>query len=124
MIRLPLPLRAAALAVALAGSALCAASASADSNPDYQRKFEKTVAMKPGQRFEIEHSQGAVRITAQKTTEARITAEIVVDSSDDAEGRKFGEGIEIVVEENSGAVSVRTRYPKKNWSFHGRGHVP
>ena len=65
------------LAGALAALSLAAAAAAESSSPDYERKFEKTVAMKPGQRFEIDHSQGAVRITTQKTAEARITAEIV-----------------------------------------------
>ncbi|HEX4439386.1 MAG TPA: hypothetical protein VH854_04895, partial [Thermoanaerobaculia bacterium] len=65
-------------AVSFAALSLAASVAVAtEANPDYQRRFEKTVAMKPGQRFEIDHSQGAVRITTQKTSEARITAEIV-----------------------------------------------
>jgi len=112
-----------AIAAAALSLAAAAFARSNESNADYQRKFEKTVAMKPGQRFEIDHSQGAVRISAQKTSEARIMAEIVVDASDDAEGKKFGEAIEITVEDLPGGVSVRTRYPEKNWSFHGRGHV-
>jgi hypothetical protein len=124
MIRAPFRgVRALAFAAAALSLAAAAYAESNESKPDYQRRFEKTVAMKPGQRFEIDHSQGAVRISAQKTSEAKITAEIVVDASDDAEGKKFGEAIEITVEELPGAVSVRTRYPEKNWSFHGRGHV-
>jgi hypothetical protein len=112
--------RAAALAATLA---LSPAFAAADSNPDYERKFDKTVAMKRGQRFEIDHSQGAVRISTHRLSEARITAKIVVDSSDDAEGRRFGEAIEILVEETPASVSVRTRYPEKSWNFRGKGHV-
>lgn len=115
--------RSLALAGFLAALSVCAAASAEFSSPDYQRKFEKTVAMKPGQRFEIDHSQGAVRISTQKTSEARILAEIVVDSSDDAEGKKFGEAIEITVEELPAAVTVRTRYPEKAWSFRGRGHI-
>jgi hypothetical protein len=46
-----------------------------------------------------------------------------VSSSDTAEGRTFGEAITITVEETGAAVTVRTRYPEKKWTFMGSGHI-
>src|SRR5262249_37685560 len=87
----------------------------------HEREFSKTVAFKPGQRLEIEHSQGALHITTHAQPEVRIHARISVASSDAEWAQKFFDGIAIAVEESGSAVSVRTRDP--NMSFHGIGHV-
>lgn len=94
-----------------------------DARADYERDFQKTVAVKAGQRVEIEHSQGALRVRTHKLPEVRIVAHISVSSSEVDEGKKFGEAIAITVEETGAAVLIRTRYPEKKWTFTGTGHI-
>jgi putative adhesin len=94
-----------------------------DGRPQYEREFQKTTAWKGGQRVEIEHSQGAVRIRTHKLPEVRIQARIHISSSQEAEAKKFGDAIAITVEETGTGVLVRTKYPEKKWSFEGSGHI-
>lgn len=121
MIRPRLRLALAAVAALLYPAA--AARAERDPRSNFDRDFSKTVAVKPGQRLDIDHSQGAVRIGAHKLPELRVKAHVTVSSSDAEGAQKFGEGIAISVEETGGAVVVRTRYPEKKWHFTGVGHV-
>jgi hypothetical protein len=112
------PPLAAALALVLAAGT---AAARAESRADHEREFSKTVAVKPGQRLEIEHSQGSLRISTHAQPEVRIHARIAVSSSDQDWAQKFFDAISIAVEESGPAISVRTKYP--DMSFFGHGHV-
>ena len=111
------------LALIAALSVPVAASAETGDRPEYERTFSKTVAVKGDKPLEIEHSMGALRVKTHKLPEIRIEARIHVSSSDDAGARAFGEAIAIEVEDTATAVRVRTKYPEKNWSFRGSGHV-
>src|SRR4030095_7445083 len=91
--------------------------------PEYERTFSKTVAVKAGQKVEIEHSQGALRVRTHKLPEVRIEARVHVSSSEEGEAKSFGDAIAITVEETGTAVVVRTRYPEKKWTFRGSGHI-
>jgi hypothetical protein len=115
-------LRAACL---LAILCLVTAPAVAEKDPrsDFDRDFSRTLPVKPGQKLDVEHSQGAVRITVQKGSEVRVKARITVSSSDADGAQKFGEGIVVTAEDTGGAIVVRTRYPEKKWTFSGTGHV-
>lgn len=110
---------------ALAALLLAAVPARAEREPrsDLDRDFSKTLTVKPGQRLDIDHSQGAVRIGTHKLPEIRVKAHISVSSSDAEEAQKFGEGIAISVEDTGAAVVVRTRYPEKTWHFSGTSHI-
>jgi hypothetical protein len=111
-------------AVSLAALVLTALPAKAESpSSDFDRDFSRTLAAKPGQRLDIDHSQGAVRITTHKLPEVRVKARISVSSSDAAGAQKFGEGIQVLVEETGPDVTIRTRYPEKKWHFTGSGHI-
>jgi hypothetical protein len=111
------------IAVLCVSAAAETVSAETGERPEYERTFSKTVALKGDKRLEIEHSMGALRVRTHKLPEVRIEARIHVSSSDETEAQKFGEAIAIEVEEAATAVRVRTRYPEKNWSFRGTGHV-
>jgi hypothetical protein len=99
------------------------AVAERDPRSDFDRDFSRTLPVKPGQKLDVEHSQGAVRITVQKGSEVRVKARITVSSSDADGAQKFGEGIVVTAEDTGGAIVVRTRYPEKKWTFSGTGHV-
>ena len=103
-VRLRIPLLSAAGLLALLVMAMPPPARADSDRPEYERTFQKTIAVKGGQRLEIEHSQGAVRVSGQNVSELKIAAKIRVSASDEAEGRKFGEAIEISVEESSGGV--------------------
>lgn len=112
-------------AVLLASLLLVTAPARAERDPrsDFDRDFSRTLPVKPGQKLEIEHSQGAIHIGTHKLPEIRVKAHISVSSSDASGAQEFGEGIVVTVEESGGAIVVKTRYPDKKWSFSGSGHV-
>jgi len=109
----------------LAALVLAALPARAERDPrsDFDRDFSRTLPVKPGQRLDVDHSQGALRISTHKLPEIRVKAHISVSSSDAEGAQKFGEGIVVSVEDAGGAIVVRTRYPEKNWSFTGSGHI-
>jgi len=109
----------------LAALLLAAPPARAERDPrsDFDRDFSRTLPVKAGERLDIEHSQGAIRITTHKLPEIQVKAHISVSSSDTEGAQKFGEGIAVSVEDTGGAIVVRTRYPEKKWHFTGSGHV-
>ena len=41
-----------------------------DSRDEFKRTFQKTVALRPGQKLRIEHSNGAIRIRTQREPQA------------------------------------------------------
>ena len=117
-----LSMRTAAIVAALL-LATAPARAERDPRSDFDRDFSRTLPVKAGQKLDVEHSQGAIRITTQKASEVRVKARITVSSSDSAEAQKFGEGIVVSAEDTGGAIVVRTRFPDKKWTFSGSGHI-
>ena len=111
------------LAALFAAPPMLSAGESRDPRSDYDRDFSRTLPVKAGQRLDIEHSQGAIRIGTHALPEVRIRAKITVSSSDAAGAQKFGEGISITVEDTGSAIFVRTRFPEKKWSFSGSGNI-
>ena len=89
------------VAALLLGAAMTTAPAlageSREARDDYERDFSKTIAVKPGQRLDIDHSQGALRITTHSAPEVRIRARIEVSTSATGEAKTFGDAIAITV---------------------------
>ena len=115
------------VAALLLGAAMTAAPAlageSREARDDYKRDFSKTLPVKPGQRLDIDHSQGKLRITTHSAPELRIQARIEVSTSATGEAKTFGDAIAITVEESGGAIVVRSKYPEKKWHFVDKGFV-
>ncbi len=84
------------------------AAASAGRREEIVRKFEKTVALKPGQGLSIDHKSGDVQVRTHKAAEARISARIRGSSSDEEEIRKFVDAVAIEVESGSSRVLCAT----------------
>ncbi len=120
-----IPSRLSLAGAVLAALLLAASPARAERDPrsDVDRDFSRTLPVKAGQRLDIEHSQGAIRITTHKLPEVRVKAHITVSSSDADGAQKFGEGIDVSAEDTGGAIVIRTRYPEKKWHFTGSGHI-
>jgi DUF4097 and DUF4098 domain-containing protein YvlB len=103
----------AALAILLGPLGSAAESDSREPGSNFDRDFSRTVTYKgAGQRLEIEHSQGTLRIRTHTLPEVRIRAKITVASSSNVDAQEFGKDIEISVEDTPTAVVVRTRYPE------------
>src|SRR5262249_55180693 len=119
------PLRAAVAAVLLLALAAPASAReeSRESGGNFDRDFSKTLPVKAGQKLEIEHSQGSLRIGTHALNEVRVKAKITVSSSDGEWAQKFGEGIAITVEDVGSTIAIRTKYPDQGIHFSGRGHV-
>jgi hypothetical protein len=98
------------------------AAAAAGPREEVVRNFDKTVPLAAGQRLSIEHKNGNIRVRAEKGAEARISAKIRGSSSDEAEIKKFIDGISITVDTGPSGVSVRTVYPERSWSGPFRGN--
>ena len=117
------------VAALLLGAAIAAAprpalaGESREARDDYKRDFSKTLPVKPGQRLDIDHSQGKLRITTHSAPELRIQARIEVSTSATGEAKTFGDAIAITVEESGGAIVVRSKYPEKKWHFVDKGFV-
>jgi len=79
----------AALLLVLLAAPLAADSSDDSSRDEFKRTFEKTLALKPGQKLRIEHSNGAIKIRTQREPQVSISAVIRVSSSD-VEGDTLG----------------------------------
>jgi DUF4097 and DUF4098 domain-containing protein YvlB len=110
-------------AAAIALLTALAAPAAGGDRPEFKRDFAKDVALAPGQTLAIEHAHGDITIVTHKEKELRIRAAIRVSSSDVEGAEEFSKGIAIDVEPSAAGVLLKTRYPKKEWVFKGRGYI-
>lgn len=90
---------------------------------EFRRSFNKTLPLAAGQKLQVEHSNGDVRIRTHGQPEVRVDAVIRVSSSDEEAAQKFSNEIQVTAEPGPGGVVVRTRFPEKKWVFSGSGHV-
>ena len=75
------------------------------------RDFSRTVAMRPGQEFRLDHSLGDVTLRTHPQAEASIVARIRVSAPTAAEASAAVAQVVIGVQESAAAVAVRTQYP-------------
>jgi DUF4097 and DUF4098 domain-containing protein YvlB len=75
------------------------------------REFSRTVSMRAGQAFQLDHQQGDVVIGTHSLAEARIVAHIRVSAPSASEASEALQQVAIDVQESPTAVAVRTRYP-------------
>jgi hypothetical protein len=93
--------------------------ASASGREEISREVHKTFPWKSGQRFELDHTNGGVRIHGHAASEIVVNARIRVSASDPAEAKKFSDAIVIEMEGSPAGVNVKTRYPESTHSlFH------
>ena len=99
---------AAVLVVLLAPSVAHARAAREEST----REFSRSVPLRAGQAFRLDHQQGDVAIRTHALPEARIQAHIRVSAPSAAEASAAAQQVTIEVQETPTAVIVRTRYPE------------
>lgn len=104
---------AACLAVLLATSH----PAEASGRDEVSRDVQKSFPWKPGQRLDLEHTNGDVRIHSHAVPEIVVHARIRVSASDMEEAKKFSDAIVVEMEGSGAGVTVRTRYPEKGRSL-------
>src|SRR5688572_4898698 len=78
--------------------ALLATPLIADTSEDrdeFKRDFQKTVALKSGQKLSIEHSHGKIEVRTHREPQVSISARIRVSSSDVEGARRFADEIRI-----------------------------
>src|SRR5262245_4420474 len=100
------------LATALAAAALLAAPAFAERREEYTRTFEKTVALRPGQKVEVAHRHGDLTVRGVPGSELKLAARIRVSADTREEADRYGAAVEIRVDEGPEAVRVGTVYPQ------------
>jgi DUF4097 and DUF4098 domain-containing protein YvlB len=98
------------------GLAVLLAGAGVAFGADYQEEFSKTVSLKSGDVFSLENVNGDVTISTWKEAKAEIKA-LKIAERDPADLKE----VEIVVEEQAGAVFVKAVWPKN--SHNVRVHV-
>jgi DUF4097 and DUF4098 domain-containing protein YvlB len=101
------------LAVVAMGLLLSPASLLArEAREEATREFSRTVPMRGGQAFRLEHEQGDVAVRTHTLAEARVVAHIRVSAPSAGEASAALEHVAIEVAETPAAVTVRTRYPQ------------
>lgn len=78
--------------------------------------FQKTYPLSSGGRLEIENTNGGITIEAWDKAEVRLDAVKEVKAPDTADAEKLIKQIQIEVDSRPGALSVRTRLPKREQS--------
>lgn len=76
------------------------------------REFSRTVTMRSGQAFRLDHEQGDVVVRTHALAELRIVAHIRVSAPSTGEAAGAAQQVVIEVQETPAAVAVRTRYPE------------
>ncbi|MDQ6892512.1 MAG: hypothetical protein M3167_07510 [Acidobacteriota bacterium] len=98
------------------------AAARADSREEISREVHKTLSLKAGQRLEVEHQNGDVRLRGVAGGELKVDAKIRVSSSDMEEAKKFADAISLEIASTATGARVRTHYPDGKW-FSGSRRV-
>ena len=86
---------------------------------EYTRTFDKTLALRSGQRISLEHKLGDIVVHTHPQQDLLIHADIRVSASDANQAKQFADRLEILVEPSASQVSIRTRYPQTPSSFFG-----
>jgi hypothetical protein len=86
---------------------------------EYTRTFDKTLALRSGQRISLEHKLGDIVIHTHPQQDLLIHADIRVSASDANQAKQFADRLEILVEPSASQVSIRTRYPQTPSSIFG-----
>ena len=76
------------------------------------REFSRTVPMRAGQAFRLNHEQGDVVVRTHPSGEARIVAHIRVSAPSASEAPRRPQQVAIDVQETPTALAVSTRYPE------------
>ena len=100
---------------------LLALAFSAMARDEYKRTFDKTVAVRAGERVSIEHKFGDVVIRTHAQSEVVIHVDIRAVGSDADEAKAFADRIEIAVDPSASELFIHTRYPEGQ-NPHFRGH--
>ncbi|MGI8959035.1 MAG: hypothetical protein ACR2IV_04580 [Bryobacteraceae bacterium] len=87
---------------------------------EYTRAFDKTLALRSGQRISLEHKLGDIVIRTHPQQEVVIHADIRVSASGTNQAKQFADRLEILIEPSASELSIRTRYPATPSSFFGR----
>jgi hypothetical protein len=86
------------------------------------RDFNKTLTLNSGQSVRIEHKFGEIKVHGEAGREVKIYASIRAQASSHDEAQSFADKIQIIVEQDSSGISIRTVYPdEKSW-FHSSKH--
>ena len=96
---------------------------SAGARDEYTRAFDKTIALRPGERISLEHRFGDIAIRTHPQQDVVIHADIRVSASDATQAKAFADRIEIAVDPSPSELSIRTRYPERGDSFMGMRNV-
>jgi len=96
----------------------CCANA-AFAREEFKRDFSKTVALPAGRSLRIEHRHGRLSVKTHNRPEVSIQSAIRCSAPTANEAKSCADRIQVVVQESSSGVSVRTEYPQnwKNVSF-------
>lgn len=86
------------------------------------RDFNKTVTLNPGQSVRIEHKFGEIKVHGESGRDVKIYASIRAQASSHDEAQSFADKIQIIVEQTSTGVSIRTVYPDEKGWFHISKH--
>ncbi len=89
---------------------------------EYQRSFDKTLSVQPGENVLIEHKFGDIVVRTHPGQDVIIHADIRVSAPTAAAAKEFAARVEILVEPSS-ELSIRTRYPAESNSFFGSRNV-
>ena len=93
--------------------ALLIPAAFAFARDEVTRDFREDVTLRPGQRVSLEHSHGDIEIRTHESAGVEIRATLRVSAPRREEAERFADAIEIIVDQISTDLLIRTRYPKR-----------
>ena len=90
---------------------------------DLDETVEQSLPFAPGDSLDLENVNGQIHITGWDRNEIHIEARKRARGASDSELQNALDGLEVVIEERDGGVSVITRYPRRSESRYSRDRV-
>jgi hypothetical protein len=94
-------------------SVLPASAASPADREDFTRDFRKTLTLPPGQAVRVDHRQGNIIVRAHAKRELNLQASIRVSAPNRDDAARFGDQVQIAVDQSASGVVIRTQYPEE-----------
>ncbi|MEJ2083248.1 MAG: hypothetical protein P8Y94_14020, partial [Acidobacteriota bacterium] len=78
---------------------------------EVQRSYDRTFVFRAGQKLQIRHRLGQVRIRVGNSNQITFHADIRVSAEDEESARRFADAIKFDVQESAASLSLETDYP-------------
>lgn len=90
------------------------------SRQEVKRSYDQTFVFREGQKLQIRHRLGQVRVSVGDSDHITFHADIRVSAEEEESARRFADAIKFDVQESAASLGIATEYPEQKSSFWSR----